>query len=206
MNGVGGFEIDDMVREAFDRRSPRWQVRWDSWNRRSGSREALDLVECVIHRGEKPVSQVRPALFVPPGGVIELFGSFVLRPKRLLHRFVRFASVCRRTSSQEAPLDSPRRTLRARRSISAAHATSTSAFSSGLPSRLSRSSAATLARSSGPSFIASSRTSLTSAMRTTVALRPVAPSEARPSVAATAEVQREETPRAPPLPRGRGAE
>ncbi len=129
------------------------------------------------------MSQTGPPFFVPPGGVIELLAGLVLRPKRLFHRFVRFASVRRRTSSQAVPFDSPRRTLRARRSISAAHAASTSACSSGAASRLSSSSTATLARSSGPSFRASSRTCLTSAMDATLSSRPVT---ANPAAAADA--------------------
>jgi hypothetical protein len=120
------------------------------------------------------MAQTRPPFFVPPSGLIELLTGVVLRPKRLFHRFARFASVWRRTSSQAVPPDSPRRTLRARRSISAAHAASRSVFSSGAASRLSSSSTATLARSSGSSFRASSRTSLTSAMHASLSPRSVA--------------------------------
>ena len=175
MNGVSGFEVDHLVWEASNRRSAHGKLRRDSWDGRSGSREAADLVECGVYRGEKSVSQTWPLFFVPLGGVIELLVGLVLRPKGLFHRFVRFASARRRTSSQGTPPDSPVRTLRARRSISAAHAASTSAVSSGGVSRLSRSSTATLARSSGPSFRASSRTSLTLAMNAILPLDRVAP-------------------------------
>ena len=174
MNGVGGFEIDHMVRKAFDRRLADREIFWNGGNWRSGARKPLDLVEGDVYRREEPLSQTGTAFFVPPGGVIELLAGLVLRPERLFHRFVRFASVRRRTSSQAVPLDSPRRTLRARRSISAAHAASRSVLSSGAASRLSSSSAATLARSSGSSFRASSRTSLTSAIHPSLSSRSVA--------------------------------
>lgn len=174
MNGLGGFEVDHVVGEAFDRGSTHRQVALDLGNGPSGSREAADLFERGVYRGEQPMPQTGPAFFVPTGSVIQLCGGLVLRPKPF-HRFARFASVRRRTSSQEAPFDSPRRTLRARRSISAAHAASTSAFPSGGASRLSRSSAATLARSSGPSFRASSKISSIWAMNPTLPLQLVAP-------------------------------
>ena len=60
--------------------------------------------------------------------MFELFRGYVLRPKRLLHRFVRFALARRRKAFQGVPLDSHLITLRARRSISGAQAASTSAF------------------------------------------------------------------------------
>ena len=133
----------------------------------------------------------RTAVLRTTGRRVELFAGLVLRPKRLFHRFVRFASVRRRTSSQAVPLDSPRRTLRARRSISEAHAASTSAFSSGAASRLSSSSTATLARSAGASFKASSRTSLTSAIHATLSLRPAADPRLQRTRAARSPLTRE---------------
>jgi hypothetical protein len=66
----------------------------------------------------------------------------------------------RRTSSQGTPADSPAITRRARRSISPAHAASTSArFSVSASSRLARSSAATSARSAIGNVRASRRSS-----------------------------------------------
>ena len=174
MNGVGRFEIDDMVWKALDGRLAYRKVFWNFRNWRSGSGELLDLDEGGVYRGKKPMAQTRSPFFVPPGGVIELIASLVLRPKWLFHRFVRLASVRRRTSSHAVPSVSPRRTLRARRSISAAHVASRPAFSSGEASRLSSNSTATLARSSGSSFRASSSTSLTLAMHATLPSQPVA--------------------------------
>jgi hypothetical protein len=168
VDGLGSFEVDQMVREPFDRRSTHGQVWWDSWDRCSSFRESTNLLQRDVYGSKESLSQPRPTILIPPGGVFELFRGFVLRPKRLLHRFVRFASARRRTSFQGVPLDSPLITFRARRSISAAQAASTSAPSSGPASRLSRSSAATLARSSGANFRASSSTSLTSAMFSTL--------------------------------------
>jgi len=136
------------------------------------SRESVSRSSLVVGEGQDMNGVA--GFEYQPGGVIELLAGLVLRPKRLFHRFARFASVRRRTSSHAVPPDSPRRTLRARRSISAAHAASRSAFSSGAASRLSSSSTATLARSSGPSFRASSSTSLTSAMQATLSPWPVA--------------------------------
>ena len=175
MNDVGGFEIDHLVWKAFDRRSTHGKLRWNSWDGRSSFRETTDLVECGVYRGKKSTSETGPPFLVLVGGVIELLVGLVLCPKGPFHRFVRFASARRRTSSQGTPTDSPLRTLRARRSISAAHAASTSALSSGAASRLSRSSTATLARSSGLSFRASSRTSLTLAMNAILPLGRVTP-------------------------------
>ncbi len=169
VDGVGSFEVDQMVGEPSDRRSPHRQVWWHFWDRCSSSREAANLLQRGVHRSKESSPQPGPTIFVPSGGLFELFRGFVLRPKRLRHRFVRFASARRRKSFQGVPLDSPLMTLRARRSISAAQAASTSALSSGPASRLSRSSTATLARSSGANFRASSSISLTSAMCSTLA-------------------------------------
>jgi hypothetical protein len=72
MNGLGGFEIDHVVRETFDRRLAHDQVFWNFRNRRSNLGETLDLVKCVVYRDEKPMPQTGPPYFVPPGGVIEL--------------------------------------------------------------------------------------------------------------------------------------
>jgi hypothetical protein len=53
---LGGFEIDQMVRESLDRGATHGQVDRDSRDGRSGSRETADLLQCGLYRGEEASS------------------------------------------------------------------------------------------------------------------------------------------------------
>ena len=113
---------------------------------------------------ERGKSRIRSIVFIH--GIEELEAEAILSVRLVfklnagIHRVRSSASARRRTSSQGTPADSPAITRRARRSISAAHAASTSAgFSVSASSRLARSSAATSARSATGKAKASRRTS-----------------------------------------------
>ena len=113
-----------------------------------------------IHGIEELEAEVLSAGFVPSTGEAILSVRLVFKLNAGIHRVRSSASARRRTSSQGTPADSPAITRRARRSISAAHAASTSAgFSVSASSRLARSSAATSARSATGKAKASRRTS-----------------------------------------------
>src|SRR5437016_2607183 len=81
VDGFSRLEIDHVVWEAFDRRLASANGELNSRDRRSCLREALDLVESAIHRGEKSVSQTGAMFFVPDSCVIEFLTGLVLRPK-----------------------------------------------------------------------------------------------------------------------------
>ncbi len=107
---------------------------------------------------EELQSEVLSAIFVPSTGQAIFGVRLVLKANVGIHRRRSSASARRRTSSQGTPMDSPAMTRRARRSISAAQAASTSAAcSASASSRLARSSAATSARSSRGNARASRR-------------------------------------------------
>jgi hypothetical protein len=146
--------------EARHRTAPNGQVSRDAWNQGAGLRHLDDLINCGIDRIEELDAQVLPSLFIPPTSKAVLGVSFVLKTNERIHLRRSSASARRRTSSHGTPVVSPAITRRARRSISAAHAASTSAGSSvAASSRLARSWAATSARSSKGNASASRRSS-----------------------------------------------
>jgi hypothetical protein len=105
---------------------------------------------------EEPLAEPRTLLVVHQSRVIELTLGFGFEPKLARRYLARRPSIRCFTSSQGVPGDSPARTLRARRSISAAHAFSSSCGSSvNSSSRLASNSAAMSARSRRGSLRAS---------------------------------------------------
>ena len=159
-DAVVHFEIDDVVREASDRHGSHWQVGRHARHRGSGTRQVEDPIDGFIHSIEELEAEVLSPGFVPSTGKAVLDIRLVFKLNARIHRFRSSASARRRTSSHGTPADSPAITLRARLSISAAHAASTSAgFSVSASSRLARSSAATSARSATGNVRASRRSS-----------------------------------------------
>jgi len=129
------------------------------WNRGSARRRfehpesgRVDLVE------ELDTETVAPTL-VPPKRLQILDLGFGFEVNAEVHFLRRGDSARERTSFHEVPGGPPASTRRARCSISAAQAASTSAGSSLLSSRLARSCAATSARSSSGKARASRRSS-----------------------------------------------
>ena len=92
-------------------------------------RHRHDVVNGGVNGIEELDAQVFPALFVPSTGEAILGIRFVLESNGRIHFRRRSASARRRTSSQGIPAVSAVITRRARRSISAAQAASTSAGS-----------------------------------------------------------------------------
>ena len=153
-------EIHDAVRETSDRHSSHWQIGRHARDEESGTRQLEDSVDGFIHCIEELEAEMRSPPFVPSAGEAILNIRLVFKLNAGIHRFRSSASARRRTSSQGTLADSPAITLRARLSISAAQAASTSArFSASASSRLARSSAATSARSATGNARASRRSS-----------------------------------------------
>jgi len=154
------FEIHDVVRETGNRHSSHWQIGRHARDEESGTRQLEDSVDGFIHRIEELEAEMLSPGFVPSTGEAILNIRLVFKLNAGIQRFRSSASARRRTSSQGTPADSPAITLRARLSISAVHAASTSArFSVSASSRLARSSAATSARSATGNVRASRRSS-----------------------------------------------
>ena len=146
---LGGLRVDHMVGKAPDRDAPHGQVAGYSWYRGAGSREVDDALDSGINLIEELDSEACLLVIVPATSLTVFGVGLVLEADGRVHGLRRAASARARTSAQGTPCPSPVITRRARLSISAAHAASTSAgFSAASPSRLARSSAATLARSS----------------------------------------------------------
>lgn len=155
-----GFEVEDVIGEALHCKPAHRQFCWKAWHPFPSSRQIGDLADCGIDGVEELQAKADPAVLVPTAGIAVLSIGLVFESNEGVHRLRNSASARRRTSSQAIPGDSPAITRRARRSISAAHAASTSATSS-VPesSKLANSSAATSARSSTGSDNASRRSS-----------------------------------------------
>ena len=151
-------EVDDVVRKTRYGAASNRHVRRQSRNPRASLRHRHDLINGGVNRVKELKSEVLSTIFVP-SACQAIFGvRLVLKSNVGIHRRRSSASARRRTSSQGMPADSPAMTRRARRSISAAQAASTSAGCSALASsRLAKSSAATSARSSRGSARASCR-------------------------------------------------
>ena len=159
---ICSFEIDDVIGEPHHAHSSDLQVGGHTRHRRAGAREIKNLADGRIHGVEELEAEVYSTTFVPTTGGAILNVRFVFKANAWIHRFGSSASARRRTSSQGTPTDSPAITRRARRSISAAHAASTSArFSVSAASRLASNSAATSARSAIGNARASRRTACT---------------------------------------------
>ena len=117
--------------------------------------EPSDPLESNGDAIEEPLPKAGPFLIFE-GCFLQLLIGLRLDNQGSRHYFARRPSIRCFTSSQGTPSDSPARTRRARRSISAAQAPSTSSsLSAGCSSRLASSSAATSARSVWGSFRAS---------------------------------------------------
>ena len=146
---VGWFDVDHVIRKPVDGETPNGQVFGRARYARAKARKFDDPADGGVHFIEE--LQAEPGLsdVVPSARLAVLGVGFVLKPDDRRHGLRSAASARARTSSQGIPWDSPAITRRARRSISAAHAASTSAGSSSWSaSRLASNSAATLARSS----------------------------------------------------------
>jgi len=156
----GRFEIDDVIGKSFYRDSAYRQIGGSVGHGCASLRQPHNPVEGGIC-GEKLCSKAGFTLLVPANGVWEFPDGLVFRTKWFAHRFRRSRPSRVRTSSRGVPEDSPASTLRARLSISTAHAASTSPLSAD-SSRLASSSAAISARLSGDSFMASSSSCFTS--------------------------------------------
>jgi hypothetical protein len=109
----------------------------DRWMRRDQADRVLDFIQELLPKAGAPA-------FIPSNFGPDLRLGVGVRPNRLPQRPRISTSIWRRTSSQSAPTVRPLSRSAHRRSISAAHAASTS--SSRVLSRLSRSRAATSAR------------------------------------------------------------
>ena len=156
----GRFEIDDVIGEALHRNSSDRQRGSQPGHPGACAREFDDPMNRGVNLVEEFNPKVRATAFIPSTGVTVLRVRLVLKANARGHRLRNSASARLRTSSQGMPSDSPAMTRRARLSISAAHAASTSALSSApASSRLARSSAATSARSSIGNVRASRRRS-----------------------------------------------
>jgi hypothetical protein len=152
-------QVDDVIRKPRDGSAANCQVSWQSANQGTGARQCHDLLNRGIDGIEELDAQVAAPSLVPAAGQAVFGVCLVVETNARVHRSRSSASARRRTSSQGTPPDSSARARRARRSISAAHAASTSAgCSAAASSRLANSSAAMSARSSRGSAKASRRT------------------------------------------------
>lgn len=142
------FEVDHVVRKPRHGTTADCQIRWHSRNQGARSWHGQDLIDGGVNSVEELDAQVLPPLLVPAAGKAVFRIGLVLESNAWIHRRRSSASARRRTSSHGIPVVSPASTRRARRSISAAHAASTSAGCSACASsRLAKSWAATSARS-----------------------------------------------------------
>ena len=148
-------EVDEVIRKAVDRGAANIQLFGNARNWRPRSWNLAAPVDGVVDLGEEPMAKTGGPGLIPAGRLFGLSACRILEAERLGQGFFSWSSRRSRTSCQETPTASPDRTRRARRSISAAHAVSTSACGSLASSRLAKSSAATSARSSGGSYMAS---------------------------------------------------
>ncbi len=148
-NRADCLEVDDVI----------WEALHGAPSDRHVDRKPGDLCACgretrkVANGGVDGVKELHAQpdsmTLVPAAGLAVLRVGLVLKPNAGIHRLSNSAWARARTSSQGIPRDSPAITRRARLSISAAQAASTSAGSSAeTSSRLAKSSAATPARSS----------------------------------------------------------
>lgn len=154
------FQVDDVIGKARHGSASNGKVGWQSTNPGTGARHRHDLVDGCVNGVEELDAQALSPSLVPSAGKAVFGVRLVVKANTRIHRWRSSASARRRTSSQATPTDSSARARRARRSISAAQAASTSAGrSAAASSRLANSSAATSARSSRGSARASRRTS-----------------------------------------------
>ena len=154
------FQVDDVIGKSRYGTASNGQINWQSADPGTGERHRYDLINCCVNGIEELDAQVISPSLVPTAGEAVFGVRLVVKADARIHRLRSSASARRRTSSQATPLDSSARARRARRSISAAQAASTSAGrSAAASSRLANSSAATSARSSRGSAKASRRTS-----------------------------------------------
>lgn len=160
-NRLRGLKVDNVIRKPGNGRSANRQVRRKSRDQPTRGGPQVDKLQCFVHGCEQLAAKSGAPVAVPLGRFIEFVYCFGFDAKRLLHRFFSPASVRWRTSSQGSPADSPLKTRRARLSISAAQAASSSAGSSGGPSKLASSSATRWARSFGGKVKASRNKSCT---------------------------------------------
>ena len=150
-------DVDDMVREALHRCAPHTQLGGHARHEHTCTWEANDMGQGGVYRVEELGAQSGSLVVVPAGGSAVFLFCLVFKPDGAAHRRRNSSSARRLTSSQGVPADWPERIRRARRSISAAQAVSTSCMSLSASSRLASNSAATSARSSAGSVRASRR-------------------------------------------------
>ena len=159
-NGVRLVEVDDVIWETCHGAPSDGQVLRNSGHGLTCGWEPHDLIDGGVNGIEELHAQTESTTLVPACGFAVLIAGFVFKPNAGIHRFRNSASAPARTWSQGMPGDSPLRARRARSSISAAQAASTSAgLSWATSSRLAKSSAATPARSSTGRPSASRRSS-----------------------------------------------
>ena len=150
--------VGGLVRKSFDPHPPDLEVRPNILDRRTSPRPTCHLIESPIDRRDKRKPEPRSTVLVPPAGIPKLLarltGEIDSEPHPASSSTIRW-----RTVSHGSVADSPAITIRARRSISSAHATRTTSASSSACSRLANSSAARSARSPSVSASASRRRS-----------------------------------------------
>ena len=146
--------VGGVVREMLDSHPPHLEISPNTLDGRTGSRPSRHLVDGPIDRRHKRKPETRPTVLVPPAGASKLVARFAREINGEPHPASSSTSRWR-TCSHGSVGDSPAITMRARRSISSAHATRTAASSSACSSRLTNSSAARFARSSSVSASAS---------------------------------------------------
>jgi hypothetical protein len=159
------------------RKTTKWQASRTAFGRhardqRAETRMVLNQLQGVLNLSEKLPAESGLFLFVPRNNRSEFASSRVLDPDGLAHLRRISALIWRRSSSQLAVPVVPASRAAHRRSISAAHAASTSAASlSGPASKLSIKRAAISARSCSESDSASSNTlSAMAVMKCNIAL------------------------------------
>ena len=149
-------EIDNVIREARHRTSTNREVGAHPRHERSSCRQSKDVIYGGVYGVKELDPEVLAAFFVVSTREAILGSGLLFKPYAPTHRRRNSSSARRRTSFQGVPADSVARTRRALRSISAAHAASTSSgCSRAASSRLASNSAATSARSSSGSVSAS---------------------------------------------------
>ncbi len=153
-------QVHNVVGEALHRNFADGQFARQACDSATDLRPRRDLFQRGVNGLNELQAKSRALALVPKGGVFKFGGGFGFRAERTGHRSVNRWTTRARTSSHGSPTDSPFITRRARRSISCAHAASTSAaFSAGSSSRLASNSAATSARSLTGNVKASRRSS-----------------------------------------------
>jgi hypothetical protein len=130
-----GFSVYHNVRKTTQRQASRTAFRRHPRDRRAKTRMPFDQIQSVFDLSEEFVAESGLFIFVPRNNRPEFIPSCVLNPDRFAHLRRISALIWRRTSSHAVVPVVPASKAAHRRSISAAHAASTSAASRLRPAR-----------------------------------------------------------------------